>query len=154
MDKPLQGISPHRNCKRCPTYQATQGHGSTACVPCQQRGLYLTRYIPPPDNEQTTPYVSWASDIGQALIEDLGEGCHYIDIIAAIRVLPPQLSAIMSMYCMANLTQREIARTLKITQPAVFNKIQQAAKIIKLNLDKITKSPAALISLKKRGEPH
>lgn len=140
-----------RNCKSCPTYTATQGHGTTQCIPCQQRGLAL-KNIPPPTGSDNPyePYVSWQPDLGAALIEDIQQASYLIDVVRAIQILPPHLAATVSLLCVANMSQREIARALHITQQAVFDRIRQAAKIIIKNIDNLAKSPASLELIKKR----
>lgn len=116
------------NCKRCPTWTATHGHGSTQCIPCQQRGLYGLRV---PDSSHISEPNIIIKDIGKALIDDIKDTSHHIDMIAMIRILPPHLAAPITLQSVAGMTIREIGKQLHIAHPTVMLRLQQASVIIK-----------------------
>lgn len=122
--------SPHRiNCKRCPTYQRTQGHGTTACIPCQQRGLGNPV---PPGNLDAAPVIY--RSVPRAIIDEIADTRQRVDVIGAIRLLPPELSAAVAMSVVAGLSQRCIAGLLGITHQAVSERLKQAYNIITVML--------------------
>lgn len=73
------------------------------------------------------------SIIPQTVLESIAEECddHVTKVIKAIRQLPPQHSAIISMIYFANLTHKQVASLLQIPPGSVFKKNKFSLEFIK-----------------------
>ena len=110
------------NCQNCDSYN--RGNGSPACLTCakykdicKQSGRRKTIQI------DTVP---------QAILEEIADDHPQISgLVDAIRALPPDHAALISMIYLGGLTHQEAAEILKISRSAVTKKIKLSIEIIR-----------------------
>lgn len=110
------------NCEKCQNYAS--GRGKPACLKCPKYRDIINKS----GKRKTIKIIPTPQNILES-IEDETSGIN--NIMDAIKLLPPDLSAIISMIYFAGLTTRDIGAMLNISQSAVIKKNKIAIEIIR-----------------------
>jgi RNA polymerase sigma factor (sigma-70 family) len=113
------------DCQTCKSYN--HGNGQPACLKCPKYRDILAK-----SGKRRTIKIE---PVPQNILEAIADETSSIsNIMDAIRLLPPDLAAIISMIYFAGLTTRDIGAMLKISQSTVIKKNKFAIEIIRESL--------------------
>jgi DNA-directed RNA polymerase specialized sigma24 family protein len=113
------------NCTECQSYN--RGFGSPACLKC---GKYKD-VCKQSGKRKTLPIET----VPQAILEEIEDDRPQISsLIDAIRALPSDHAAIISMVFLGGLSVKETAQILKVSRQAVDKKIKFSIEIIRESL--------------------
>ncbi len=112
-----------KNCHNCASYQ--HGAGSKSCLSCPKYKTIQKQSV----RRRTIRVEAFPA----AIIEQIADiaGPEGEDIVSAIRQLPAELSAVISLRYLSGLTTDEIAVTLRISERTARYRIAEALVAVK-----------------------
>jgi DNA-directed RNA polymerase specialized sigma24 family protein len=113
-----------RDCQKCEVYQRTKGKGNQSCIICPTYKKYQVKSAP----RQKIPIDILPDTIRDQIADS---SAHMPDIIEAIQLLPDDLSAIISMRYISNLTQGSVASILRCQQSTIARREAAAMHSLK-----------------------
>ena len=116
-----------KHCHECQHYN--RGSGGKQCLSCHK----YTEIIRNSAKRKTIPIDVIPQHLLEAIADDSDNRIN--SILDAIRTLPPQLSAIISMIYISGLTHRQVASILHIPPGSIVKKNKFALEIIKKTLE-------------------